>query len=191
MNMTRREAVKNMAILMGATVVGPRLFANDFGTGGPTGYTAGELALLDEIGETIIPTTDTPGAKATGIGAFIAMMVTDCYPAPVQAAFKAGLARFPQDYEARFGEKFLVGKPENRTEFLNALEAEQRQFTAETRRQPGGGATPPHYFRLLRELTTLGYFTSEIGATETLHYLEVPGRYDGNVPYKKGDPLYT
>ncbi|MCX6949827.1 MAG: gluconate 2-dehydrogenase subunit 3 family protein, partial [Opitutae bacterium] len=46
---------------------------------------------------------------------------------------------------------------------------------------------PPHYFKLYKQLTLLGYFTSEIGATQALRYLEVPGAYRGNDPYRKGD----
>lgn len=197
MNFTRREAIIKMALLMGATVVGPRLLAKNFGLATPLDFSSDDIALLDEIGETIMPTTATsPGAKAAGCGAFMAMMIADCYTAPVQAEIRAGLARLPVDYAARYGEKFIGGKPENRTAFLNALDAEQHQYTAERPRTAGadritGDARPtPHYFRMMRELTLLGYFTSEIGSTQALHYVEVPGRYDGNVPYKKGAPWF-
>jgi len=188
MNLTRREALIKMAVAMGASVVGPRLLAKNFGLATPLDFSTADITLLDEIGETVIP-----GAKATGIGAFIAMMVADCYEAPAQAAFQAGLARFPADYRARHGEDFLTGQPANRTEFLNALDREQRKFTAEQRRKTADAADedqPPHSFRMMRELALLGYFTSEIGQTKALRYLEVPGRYDGNVPYKKGDEWF-
>ncbi len=197
MNMTRREAVIKMAVLMGASVVGPRLLARTFGTATPLEFSDADVTLLDEIGETIIPATHIPGAKAVGIGAFIAMMVADCYTAPAQAALKANLARFPSDYQARYGESFLTGKPENRTQFLNTLDAEQRKYTSKMRRKTEGSRAaesneaPPHYFRVIRELTLLGYFTSEIGQTKALRYLEVPGRFDGNVPYKKGDEWFS
>jgi hypothetical protein len=190
MNMTRREAVIKLAVLMGASVVGPRLLAKNFGRATPLDFGPGDIALLDEIGETIIPATTIPGARTANIGAFIAMMVADCYAPPAQAVFRTGLARLPADYEARYGEKFIGGKPENRTQFLNTLDAEQRQHAAGHRRKgrdEDDDAPPPHYFRMMRELTLLGYFTSETGATKALHYVEVPGRYDGNVPYKKGD----
>lgn len=197
MHLTRREAIIKMALLMGATVVGPRLLAKNFGLATPLNFSPGDIALLDEIGETIIPTTaNSPGAKAAGCGAFMAMMIADCYTAPVQAEIRAGLARLPADYEARYAEKFIGGKPENRTAFLNALDIEQRNYTNEVRRKTevakaaGMEEPAPHYFRVLRELTLLGYFTSEIGSTQALHHVEVPGRYDGNVPYKKGAPWF-
>lgn len=197
MNLTRREAVIKMAVLMGASVVGPRLLAKSFGLQTPVDFSDADIALLDEIGETILPAGKIPGAKATGIGAFIAMMVADCYTAKAQAEFKAGLAKFPADYEARHGEKFIGGKGENRVAFLDALDTEQRKYTAANRRKAddfaAGLATeevPPHWFRVARELTILGYFSSEIGSTQAVRYLEVPGRYDGNVPYKKGDEWF-
>jgi hypothetical protein len=197
MNMTRREAVIKMAVLMGASVVGPRLLAKTFGSATPVDFSDADIALLDEIGETIIPATRIPGAKAAHIGAFIAMMVADCYTPATHTAFRAGLVKLPADYEARYGEKFIGGRVGNRTEFLNALDTEQRKYTSANRRKIDDFAAgliteeiPPHYFRVIRELTILGYFTSEIGSTQAVRYLEVPGRYDGNVPYKKGDQWF-
>lgn len=202
-----------MAVMMGATVVGPRLLAADFGheknTEGalksaaaaphPT-FSAEEIALLDEIGETIIPATDVPGAKAVGIGAFIAMMITDCYYPKEQAAFREGLRGLPAAFEAKYHEKFLDGSAANRTAFLNTLDEEQKAVTAKqaerekfvhenasTEESNEPVEDVPHYFRMMKELTILGYFTSEIGSTQVLGWVEVPGRYDGNMPYKKGD----
>lgn len=201
MDLTRREAIIKMAVLMGASLMGPRLLARTFGQARPLEFSEQEIALLDEIAETIIPATHAPGARAAGVGPFIAMMVADCYTAPAQAAVKDGLVRLPKDYELRYGEKFVGGQAENRRKFLNDLDAEQRKHTSQMRRvtvkTEGSRAAeedddaPPHYFRVLRELTLLGYFTSEIGQTKLLHYVEVPGRYDGNVPYKKGDEWFV
>ena len=197
MNLTRREAIKNLAILMGVSVVGPRLLAGQFGLQTPLDFSDADIALLDEIGETIIPATRIPGAKSVHIGAFIAMMVADCYPAAAQKDFRAGLVKLPADYAAKYGEPFIGGKAENRTQFLNALDSEQRKHTAASKRKLDEFSkvisteeVAPHYFRIMRELTILGYFTSEIGSTQALKYLEVPGRYDGNVPYKKGDEWF-
>ncbi len=187
MNMTRREALIKMAVALGATVAGPRILAATFGSGSPAGWTDPDLRLLDAIGDTVIP-----GAAATGIGAFIAMMVNDCYGPSVHTAVKAGLVKLAADYQAAQGEGFMGGNLAKRTAFLNALDTEQRKYTSEMRRKaPSGDETfVPHYFRVIRELTILGYFTSETGSTKSLNYVEVPGRFDGDVPYKKGDPLF-
>jgi len=196
MTMTRREALLKMAVALGATVAGPRLLAAAFQPGLPAGFTPADLALLDEIGDTIIPPTHVPGAKATNIGAFMAMMINDCYEADDQAVFKEGLAKLPADYAAKYHEPILTGQPANRTAFLNELDREQRAHGSrvrQERREAGhpesGGA--PHYFRLMKELTVLGYFTSEIGSTQALRYLEVPGSFNGDAPYVKGEPDYA
>ncbi len=184
MQLSRREAILRMALLMGASFATSGLRATDFGTSPtlPAGYTPADLALLDEIGDTIIPPTDVPGAKAVGIGAFMARMVTDCYSAKEQGAFRAGMDAIARDYRARFGEEFVGGAAASRTQFLNEISAALRPSM---RDKVPAGSTAQVYFRTMRELTILGYFTSEVVATSVLPWIEVPGSYDGNVPYRK------
>jgi hypothetical protein len=186
--MNRREAIIQMALAMGGTMLGPRLLAAalDPSAVSRAGWAAADLALLDEIGDTIIPATDTPGAKAVGIGAFIAMMVDDCYVAADQAAFRTGLTQLAATYQARQGRAFVGGSAETRTALLNELDREQRAYTTKKQR-----TDPTHYFRMLKELTVIGYFTSEIGATKAARYVESPGSYNGSLPYKKGDRVWA
>ena len=187
--MNRREAVIQMATLMGASVLGPRLFAATFEKregGAVTAFSADDIALLDEIGETIIPATDVPGAKAVQIGAFVAMMIDDCYEPVDQVAFKTALRTLAAQYEVRFAETFRHGSNANRIAFLNELDREQKTQSA-----PKTSGRPPHFFRMMKELTILGYFTSEIGCTQALRFTEVPGRYDGCAPYEKGDRVWA
>jgi hypothetical protein len=47
-----------------------------------------------------------------------------------------------------------------------------------------------YFFKTIKDLTITGYFSSEIGATQALRYEEIPGRYDGDLPYKKGDKAW-
>lgn len=195
MDMTRREAVIRLATLLGASALGPRLLAASLDLAPTTTpvFNAEDLALLDEIGDTIIPATDVPGAKAVGIGAFIAMMVRDCYGPPNQATFREGLAKIASAHATRFGGPFLTGSPANRTTLLNELDQEQKRFTTETRRQRAAITPPPedeepvHYFRMMKELTILGYFSSELGCTKALRFTEVPGGFDGAAPYRQGE----
>ena len=49
----------------------------------------------------------------------------------------------------------------------------------------------PRFFAIIRDLTLLGYFTSEIGATKAYEYLEIPGRYDGCVDLKPGQRVWA
>ena len=50
---------------------------------------------------------------------------------------------------------------------------------------------PPHYFRMMKELALLGYFTSEIGYTKAMRYQETPGRFDPCAPYTKGETAWA
>jgi|SRR5688572_17098947 len=183
--LSRREAIARLGLVLGGTLIGGdvwlrgetvsgKTFANDF--------SAADLALLDEIGETVIPTTDTPGAKSIKIGAFMVMMVNDCYDNAHHAAFKAGLPAINAASKAKFGHDFMAASASERTALLNELDAEQRKHHATKSKD-----APAHYFRMMRQLTIVGYFTSETGATQALNFAEVPGRFDGNAPYKKGD----
>ncbi|HEX2860443.1 MAG TPA: gluconate 2-dehydrogenase subunit 3 family protein [Lacunisphaera sp.] len=176
--LTRREVLARLGVLLGGALIGGDTWLRGGTLAGKSpgnGFTADEVELLDEIGETIIPATDTPGAKAAGIGAFMAMMVVDCYDEAHHAAFKAGLDRLAR-------EGFLAASPAERTARLNALDGEQRRHQAA--KEP---TEPAHYFRMMKQLTILGFFTSEIGAAQVLLFEEVPGRFDGNAPYHPGD----
>ncbi|MEO8337162.1 MAG: gluconate 2-dehydrogenase subunit 3 family protein, partial [bacterium] len=51
--------------------------------------------------------------------------------------------------------------------------------------------TPTHYFRMMKELACLGFFTSEIGYNKAMRYVEAPGRYDPCVPYTAGEPAWA
>jgi hypothetical protein len=183
--MTRRQAVWRIAVLMGGAMVGSEVILS--GQAIPNkapspGFTDADVALLDEIGEMIVPTTDIPGAKAVGIGAFMTMMVTDCYNDGQHAAFVEGLRKINDASRARFGTSFMDSTPAQRTELGNALDAEQKEYN-KTRAKD----YPAHYFRMMKELTVLGYYSSQIGCTKAVKYIEVPGSYNGDYPYKKGD----
>ena len=183
--LSRREALARLALVMGGAVVGSDLFLRGAAVTDKTlsaNFNAADIHLLDEVGETIIPATDTPGAKAVGIGGFMAMMVAECYDDAHRAAFMAGLVKLNVASQQRFGAEFTAATPKERLILLNELDAAQLQHTATK-----AAGEPAHYFRMMKQLTLLGYFTSEIGATRTQRFVEVPGRYDGNVPYQKGD----
>ena len=188
--MNRREAVSAVAVILGGTVVGSSLFLSGCKQqdkkGSPTDFTADEIALLDEVGETIIPTTDTPGAKAAQVGAFMKVMVTDCYEEKNQKAFVEGLAALQTASDKKYGKGFMNLDAAQKKELLTELDKEQKEYTKNKKDED-----PSHYFRLMKELTLLGYFSSEVGATQALRYVPVPGKYEGCIPYKKGDKAWA
>ena len=122
--MNRRDALKSVVLLMGGTVLGSTAILTGCAPDSQLkdlNFSAEDLSFLDEIGETIIPTTDTPGAKATKIGEFIQMMVKECYDADQQTTFINGLNTIRTNFKAEKGVEFMEGTPEDRLAFLNGL----------------------------------------------------------------------
>jgi len=187
--MNRRDALARLFAITGTVAIGAELFLT--GCFSPDAkkrteaISAAERAMLDEIAETIVPTTDTPGAKAAGVGAFMVATATACYDDATYASFRGGLEKLDRAGRKRSGKPFIESSPAERTELLNELDREQRRHTAER-----SGDEAPHYFRLMKELALMGYYTSEIGCTQALRYVESPGSYDGNVPYRKGERAF-
>ena len=189
--MDRRELLKMIVAATGAAMVGlPALVHGQAPAAGPNAaFSAADIGMLDEIAETILPRTRTPGAKDAGAGAFMATFVTDCYTAEQQAAFRAGLA----DIDKRAGGGFVALTAPDRTELLRTLDAEAKKRVSEvseTGTAEAGGKTP-HYFTMIKQLTIFSFFTSKVGANDVLKYVAVPGRYDGDVPYVPGTPAWA
>lgn len=201
MRVDRRELLKMIALVTGSALVGCNKVSEiDFAKSTSTQFlAASEIALLDEIGDTIIPDTDTPGAKAARIGAFMDIMVRDCYMPPQQAVFREGLLSFQQACRKAYAKSFLQCSKDERLAFLVTLEKEANQHNAKkTPPSPDPSAPEPsnpkdidHYYTMMKQLTLFGYFSSEIGATKALRHVTFPGRYDGAFPYKKGDRAFN
>lgn len=190
---SRREAIQRVSTLLGAaTFVGGSALLNGCAAYDPAyihkqqRFTDQDIALLDAVADTILPDTNTPGAKAAGVGRFIAVMVSDAYRIPEQRIFHKGLRSLERTCRRRYGNTFPTITPAQRVELVTELDQEQYQHMRT--RTPD---TPVHYFRLLKELTLLGYFTSEIGCTQAMRYRETPGRFDPCVPLAPGDTSWA
>jgi hypothetical protein len=187
--MNRRAALQNVALLLGGTVVGGSIFLQS-GCKTETSvnklFKQSQVDLMDEIAETILPKTKTPGAKDAQVGAFMSVMVLDCYTEADQKIFMEGLTQIDKLSKEKNGSSFMKATPEQRQALLIELDKEQKTYTAAKKKED-----PNHYFRMMKELTMLGFFTSKVGATQALRYEAVPGKYDGNFPYKKGDRAWA
>jgi hypothetical protein len=206
--MNRRDAIGRVALIMGGAVIGAEFFLSGCKPKGASDvsdlFSEDNVAYMNEIADTILPETSSPGAKAANVGQFMAVMVRDCYTPQDQKTFTEGLSKLNDAANKKYGSKFMSLTPQQRTDLLVALDAEQKQFMVdrgkalETDASKHQGDTtykapelPKHYFTMMKQLTLLGYFTSEIGATKALRYVAVPGHYDGNLPYKKGDKAWA
>ena len=207
---TRRDAWRRVSVLLGgvALVGGERLFATTIDAGaleqavaeGVGDFSAADVALLDEIAETILPATSTPGAKAAKTGAFMALMVTEAYKPRDQQIFRDGMRRLDEACRASAnGASFMLATPAQRLSLLEALDREQKTVMEERAEAPRSRAPAavddsdavPHYFRLMKELALLGYFTSEIGCTQAMRYIETPGRFEPCVEMTPGEKAWA
>lgn len=186
--MNRREALSRVALIMGGTVLGAEAFLAGCTTGA-TGlkFSQDDISFLNEIAETILPATATPGAKEAKVGEFMTVIVKDCYEAKDQEVFINGMEELKiKASKAKMGKAFMEATPEERTAFLTELDKEAAEFQKTKKPEE-----TKHYFTMLKELTLWGFFSSELGATKALRYIAVPGKYEGTVPYKKGDRAWA
>lgn len=149
-----------------------------------------QQAIVAETAELIIPTTSTPGAKAAGVPAFIVMMLEECYPQADRDSFKAGLKDMEKRSKDKFDKEFMEATPEQQAEVLKEMAAASVQEATPGAAEGTEDQGRP-FFRLMKELTLLGYFTSEIGATQALAYVPVPGRFDGCMPMEEGQKTWA
>ncbi len=256
--LTRREAIRRVSALLGGVAfVGggtllaacertPATRAASNGAYKAVGqFTPQEVATLDEIADTILPPTKTPGAKAAATGPFMALMVTDSYHPRDQQVFRDGLRKIDDASQKSAGVPFAQATPQARLALLQTLDREQKEYTdalhakqkaagkqvpstgpgtpksgaaakgqklegkaaaahlPDQRQEQAGtadatsgaaitdGTPPAHYFRMMKELALLGYFTSEIGCTQATRYVDTPGRFDPCAPYTPGQPAWA
>ena len=191
----RREAIRRVTALLGgvAFVGGSTLVAacerqerRTAASGGVGSFTASDIAFLDEVAETILPETSTPGAKAAQVGGFMALMVTDVYSDPDQRIFRDGMRALDAACHAAARVGFMEATPAQRLELLERLDRDQKTYM-----DTKAPDAPAHYFRMIKELALLGYFTSEIGCTKAMRYIETPGRFDPCLPYTPGETAWA
>ncbi len=175
--MKRREAIQRAALMMGGILSAPTLagaMGRVINTGPSVAVTPEQEALLAEVADVIIPTTTTPGAKAAGAEKFIVRVMRDCYPKEDQEKFYAGLAKLDEASKTKFSKGFAALDTAQKNEMVKQTTVDDKPF-----------------FRTMKELTTTGYFTSEIGATKALEYLPVPGQFNGCAPMKPGQKTWA
>ena len=176
--MDRREAIRRTAMIMGGVVSAPAIIGIlDGCTAKPTidwkpeFFTEDQGILITQVSEIIIPKTDTPGAKEVGVPGFIDSMVKDVFSEEDQEAFMKGLETFNEGARQAYGDNFTTLSPEEQATYVKKVHDEALD---------DGGKRP--FILKVKELTLLGFFTSEPGATQVLQYEAVPGDYKGCLP---------
>ena len=227
---TRREALRRAAILLGGTLSAPTILGVLAGCRADTNTVWVPRTLdphqhdtLEAIAEIIIPTTDTPGAREAGVGRFVDAMFSQYYPPIERLKLLDGLDAVDAQAKKQHGKQFTELTTEQQTAMVAAMDRiafrqlpgeagrpfRPELLPAEARKSDvaageGVGATPEEaampapsteevgqrsFFRMMKELTVVGYYTSEVGQTRELR-LTPWGRYR-DISYKPGTPAWA
>ncbi|MEO6917245.1 MAG: gluconate 2-dehydrogenase subunit 3 family protein [Chitinophagaceae bacterium] len=208
--MKRRRFLSSVAIIVPVSILGPAFIFSSCGSAVKEEYFSEEnINLLNEIGETIIPaTTDSPGARAARIGEFIKVYVTDCYTVVEQNTFWTGISVIKELSKTKYASDFVNLTIPHKRDILRSLELQTPKHNKENKVEPGKGdavqtgrtqqeiqssmkENTPQFYPLLKNLVLFGYFTSQPGATKSLRYIQTPGSFKGDLPYKKGDKSWA
>jgi len=185
MTIDRRDALAGIVAMFGASLFAPiaRAAAGDVSAisdGLPSAavFSPEQRALMTALTERVMPTTDTPGAIAAGVPAFIEKLLADWALPDDRKPILAGLDAIDARSQADYRVAAAIAAP-GQQDALLTLAMEDKL--------PGGS----EFFDKFRQLVITGYFTSEIGLTQERRYLPVPGRYDGAYPYSQGDKVFS
>jgi gluconate 2-dehydrogenase gamma chain len=185
--MDRRELLYRASMLLGGVITASAASGVLAGcTTAPGGMgdvksgflTAEETATVSAMAEQIIPRTDTPGALDVGVPAFIDRMLSGYYTDKERGIVRAGLASANADAIKLRDKSFARLTVDEQVALMR--EYDRAQFD-QTRANASLQGASPHYFRLVKELTIIGFCMSEAGATKLMNYVQTPGPFRGDV----------
>lgn len=154
---------------------------------------AHQHATVSAMAELIIPRTSTPGAVDARVPEFIDLILSDWSDDRSRASFLHGLAAVDELSRDSFGKDFVSSSPAQQAEILRLLGegmARDAQKIAANSRGGRGGLPEPYgniYFTF-RQLVLTGYFTSEVGAVQQLHFQVIPEHLDACAALAKEKP---
>lgn len=189
--MNRRELLKGIGVLLGGSVspaVVAAVLADDGRqtTGGswqPQTLSADQDHLVTAIAEAIIPATDTPGATIARVNEFIDLLLSKWLDREGVRRFLDGLEEFDSRTRAVAGRSFIDLALDQQLALLEPLDREAIEVRNAAREAGSEHAEDLPFFGMMKEMTLVGYYTSEIGMTQELLYPEITSTYSGCVPF--------
>ncbi|HZF63981.1 MAG TPA: gluconate 2-dehydrogenase subunit 3 family protein [Chitinophagaceae bacterium] len=173
--MQRRVALKNILLFTGGTMLFPSCLQQDKKASIPLQklkVSADQEALLAEVAETIIPKTDTPGAKDLGVHQFVLVMMDDCYEKEDQDKFLNGLSELDKLSKKHYSNSFIKANSQQRQQLLTRID--RKEFEGDV----------SSFFSAMKQLTVQGFMKSQYVMTNLIVYELVPGRFSGSFPVK-------
>ncbi|TMI82556.1 MAG: gluconate 2-dehydrogenase subunit 3 family protein [Bacteroidetes bacterium] len=150
-------------------------------------FSEDQFELVQQISDALLPATSTPGAMEAQVPYFIDLVVKNCMSHDDQQLITKGL----QQMNDRDGAKFSSLSKTEKLQAIKKLDEDAFKEGANSSVGPVTGGPSPYaysaWFRIIKKLGVIGYFTSQEGMTKALNYVKVPGEYKPCIPYKKGD----
>jgi hypothetical protein len=189
--MERRDILKASAIFLGYGLVGGTSVAvlngckADTSDGWkPSFFSQDEIDMLAEVSERIIPRTDTPGAKDALVHRYLDEAVMFNFDEGEKSMIKQGIGLFNELANSKYKKKFIDLNPD---EMDNVIQ----QTADDAKAAKAKGDDSPQVFPAIKGMVAAGFFTSEVGATQALVYLPVPGPYQGCIPLSTVGGTYS
>jgi hypothetical protein len=188
--MNRRDAIKKTGMMLGLAAGSPLLLHVLQGCSPekvmdwkPLFFNKNQASLVSEIVNQILPRTDTPGAIDVGVDVFVDKMVAEVYSKSAQELFLKGLDNFEEEIKVKSGKLFSDLDSKGKYDYLHSIDSQLQGLSY---------ATAPEekpFFLMVKELTLLGYFTSEEIMTKHLDYIPIPMQLVGCEPIKENQKL--
>ena len=174
--MNRRQIIKQLGIAGGAAVLAPSLFTNCSSEHYQLSFlTEDEFKLLDELADFTLPVSEkSPGARQAQVANFIDRYISVCYTKDQKLTFQQGIVIFRKQCYDFYNKGFVNMTAKQKGQALRNPEILSKDF-----------------FKELKQLILFGYFTSQEGVTQALEYVAIPGKYDGDINYEKGNPAWA
>ena len=172
----RRIAIQQLFFICAGAAVLPSCFRNEEKVSIPLTkikISGEQEKMLAGLAETIIPKTDSPGAKDLSAHLFTLNMVDDCFPKEKQEKFIHGMKEFETFAEKKSGKSFADSSPEQKQTVVAELDG---------RKPPGDNLF--FFYQTVKQLSTQVYTSSQFYLTNIRHYKMIPGKYQGCVPLK-------
>lgn len=166
--MERRKAIQALGLGLGALVTLPT-WAKSWNKEAFDKVSFENEVILAALVESIIPESDTPGAKAIGAHLYVERMVNDCYGSDIGKMFAGGLEKLEKRSLQKYDKPFAELDLEQRTVILTAM-------------QNGNEMADKRFFSFTKNLTVRAYTTSEYYLTNIRNYVMAPGYFHGCVP---------
>ncbi|MCF8713651.1 gluconate 2-dehydrogenase subunit 3 family protein [Joostella atrarenae] len=167
--MNRRNAIKSLGLLTGGMMLMPSCSFLDKRTPivlNKLKITEDEEILFEEIVDTMLPETDTPGGVSLKIQNFVWVMLDDCADKEKQDTFLRGLRLFNPTVKEKYGDEFSDFNAEEKLTTLQQLfkdESLNEDLVA--------------FLHTTKQTAVWGYKNSEYYMTNLMPYKLVPGSF--------------